>query len=113
MGAVDFYLDERSAREVETDAFAIQRGPVTVAQLARFVDQTGYVTLAERVPDPVAYPDADSSLLVPGSAVFHPTPGPVGLHHPVTHIAYQDADTYAHCAGQTLQPQTIDTSPAI
>ena len=83
MGAVDFYLDERSAREVETDAFAIQRGPVTVAQLARFVDQTGYVTLAERVPDPVAYPDADSSLLVPGSAVFHPTPGRSGCTTPL------------------------------
>jgi formylglycine-generating enzyme required for sulfatase activity len=118
-------------REVEISAFAIQRGPVTVAQFERFADETGYVTVAERPLDPADYPDADPSLLVPGSAVFHPTPGPVPLEdatvwwayvpgaswrhpwgpdsdntqrgdHPVTHVAYEDAEAYASWSGQVL-----------
>jgi formylglycine-generating enzyme len=131
MGSAEFYAEEGPVREVEVDGFAIQRGPVTVAQFTRFTEDTGYVTLAERAPDPADYPDADPSLLVPGSAVFHPTPGPVPLHdssrwwayvpgadwrhpwgpesdnsarddHPVTHVAYEDAEAYAAWAGQTL-----------
>jgi formylglycine-generating enzyme len=74
MGSVGFYPEESPVREIEVDGFAIDRGPVTVAQFARFSDETGYVTLAERPPNPDEYSDADPSLLVPGSAVFHPTP---------------------------------------
>jgi formylglycine-generating enzyme required for sulfatase activity len=131
MGSADFYPEEAPVREVEIDAFAIDRIPVTVAQFARFVEQTGHVTLAERAPDPVAYPDADHSLLRAGSAAFHPTPGPVPLDdatrwwayvpgaswrhpwgpdsnnsgrddHPVTHVAYEDAEAYAEWAGKQL-----------
>ncbi len=131
MGTADFYPEERPVREIEVDGFAIQRGPVTVAQFARFAEETGYLTLAERPPDPDDYPDADPSLLVPGSAVFHPTPGPVPLNdptrwwayvpgaswrhpwgpdsdnsgrddHPVTHITYQDAAAYANWADKIL-----------
>lgn len=87
------------------------------------------MTVAERPPDPALYPDADPSLLVQGSAVFHPTPGPVPLDdpgrwwayvpganwrhpwgpgtdnterhdHPVTHFAYEDAEAYAAWAGK-------------
>jgi formylglycine-generating enzyme required for sulfatase activity len=131
MGSADFYPEEAPVREVEIAAFAIDRGPVTVARFARFVEQSGYVTLAERAPDPAAYPDADPSLLRAGSAVFHPTPGPVPLNdprswwayvpgaswrhpwgpdsdnstraeHPVTHVAYEDAEAYAQWAGKAL-----------
>jgi sulfatase modifying factor 1 len=131
MGSGDFYPEEAPVREVEIDAFAIDRGPVTVARFARFVEETGHVTLAERAPDPAAYPDADPSLLRPGSAVFHPTPGPVPLEdptrwwayvpgaswrhpwgpdsdnseraeHPITHVAYEDAQAYAEWAGKQL-----------
>jgi formylglycine-generating enzyme len=131
MGSDAFYPEEGPVREVEVDGFAIDRTPVTVAQFTAFVTATGYVTVAERAPDPADYPDADPSLLVPGSAVFHPTPGPVPLidpgvwwayvpgadwrhpwgpasdnagrdDHPVTHIAYEDAETYAGWAGKAL-----------
>jgi sulfatase modifying factor 1 len=123
MGSNDFYADETPVREVGIDAFAIDRGPVTVAPFARFTEETGYVTVAERRADPADYPDADPSLLVEGSAVFHPTPGlwwsyvpganwrhPWGpatdnsqrQDHPVTHVAYEDAEAYAKWAGKTL-----------
>ena len=131
MGSDRFYPEEGPVREVRVDGFAIDRGPVTVGQFARFTDETGYLTLAERAPDPAQYPDADPSLLVAGSAVFHPTARPVPLDdpgrwwayvpgadwrhpwgprsdnaerrdHPVTHIAYQDAEAYARWAGKEL-----------
>jgi sulfatase modifying factor 1 len=131
MGSADFYPEERPPREVELGGFAIDCGPVTVAQFARFVGETGYLTLAERPPDPASYPDADPSLLQEGSVVFQPTPGPVPLNdpsrwwaylpgaswrapwgprsdnsgredHPVTHVAFEDAQAYAQWAGKQL-----------
>ena len=131
MGSAEFYAEEAPVREVAVGAFAIDRGPVTVAQFARFVADSGYVTLAERPLDPASYPQADPALLRAGSAVFHPTPGPVPLDdptrwwayvpgacwrhpwdpesessqrpgHPVTHIAYEDALAYADWAGKQL-----------
>jgi formylglycine-generating enzyme len=131
MGSDRFYPEEQPLREVAIDGFAIDRAPVTVAQFTRFVDATGYVTLAERPPDSAEYPDADPELLVAGSAVFHPTPRPVPLDdprrwwayvpgadwrhpwgpqsdnaerqdHPVTHIAYEDAEAYARWTGKEL-----------
>ena len=60
-------------------AFAIERHPVTNAQFAEFVDDTGYVTVAERQLDPALYPGADPADLVPGALVFRPTAGPVDL----------------------------------
>jgi sulfatase modifying factor 1 len=53
--------------------------PITNAELRRFVKATGYVTTAEEAPDTEQYPGADPSLMVPGSLVFHMTPGPVDL----------------------------------
>jgi formylglycine-generating enzyme required for sulfatase activity len=131
MGSADFYAEEGPVRDVQVSSFSIERGPVTVAQFADFIEQTGYTTVAERPLDPEDYPDADPALLREGSAVFHPTSGPVPLNdpgrwwayvpganwrcpwgpesenakrtdHPVTHVAYEDAEAYAHWAGKEL-----------
>jgi formylglycine-generating enzyme required for sulfatase activity len=104
---------------------------VTNDAFRQFVDQTGYVTLAERTPDAADYPDAKPELLVPASVVFQQPDGPVdrnncynwwtyvpGAHwrrpagpgsnirnkgrHPVVHVAYQDAAAYATWAGKEL-----------
>lgn len=135
MGSADFYPEEGPVREVEIDGFAIDRGPVTVARFAEFAEDTGHVTVAERPLDPADYPDADPALLVEGSIVFHPTPGPIALDdssrwwayvpganwrhpwgpesdnsqradHPVTHVAFGDAESYAHWAGKELPTET-------
>ena len=50
MGSADFYPEEAPVRDVEVGGFAVDRGPVTVAQFARFVEETEYLTLAERAP---------------------------------------------------------------
>ena len=131
MGSEDYYPEERPVQRVAVDGFWIDERPVTVREFRRFVKETGYVTVAERPPDPETYPDADPALLVPGSLVFRGSRGPVDLNdnrnwwswvpgacwhrpegpgsdtytrgrHPVTHIAYEDAEAYAKWAGKEL-----------
>ena len=131
MGSEDFYVEERPVHRVTVDGFWMDERPVTAADFRRFVRETGHVTVAERPLDPEQYPDADPELLVPGSLVFHGTAGPVGLddyrnwweyvpgafwkrpggkgttingrdNHPVTHVAYEDAEAYAGWAGKEL-----------
>ena len=76
MGQTGFYPEEEPVRQVEVEGFLIDRGPVTVAQFARFVDQTGYVTLAERAPDPGDYrrPILLSWFRAPPSFIRRPAP---------------------------------------
>jgi formylglycine-generating enzyme required for sulfatase activity len=82
MGSEDFYPEERPVRQVAVDGFWMDDHPVTVAEFRWFVAATGYATVAERPLDPADYPDADPSLLHPGSLVFHQPPGPVDLGDP-------------------------------
>lgn len=131
MGSESFYREERPVRPASVEAFWIDLHPVTNAQFEAFVAATGYITLAERAPDPALYPDADPALLTAGSLVFikpdHPVglrdhrqwwayvPGacwrhPAGPHssivgrerHPVVHIGHADAEAYAAWAGKSL-----------
>jgi sulfatase modifying factor 1 len=131
MGSTSFYPEEAPLHTVQVVAFAIERHPVTNAQFAEFVDDTGYVTIAEREIDPALYPGADPADLVPGALVFRPTSGPVDLRdwrqwwqwtpgaswrhpfgpgsgiesladHPVVQVAYPDAAAYARWAGRRL-----------
>ena len=64
--------DEKPAHPVTLSAFRMEATEVTNARFAAFVKATGYVTVAERQPDPKKYPDANPALLKPGSAVFKP-----------------------------------------
>ncbi len=131
MGSEDFYPEEGPVHEVSIDGFWMDRHIVTNEQFARFVAATGYVTVAERNPNPADYPGAPPENLVPGALVFHTTQGPVDLkdytnwwawtpgtnwrrpqgpqssidgieHHPVVHVAYEDAEAYARWAGKEL-----------
>ncbi|MFI5066908.1 MAG: SUMF1/EgtB/PvdO family nonheme iron enzyme, partial [Streptosporangiales bacterium] len=47
MGGDDFYPEEGPAHEVGVSGFWMDAGPVTVAQYGRFVQATGYRTVAE------------------------------------------------------------------
>lgn len=141
MGSDDAHsmTNERPAHRVRVNGFWIDEHPVTNAEFARFVEATGYVTTAERAPDwkaikkqlPPGTPRPDASVLVAGSAVFTPPPGPVPLDdvsawwrwmpganwrqpegpgsavdtraaHPVVHVSWDDAVAYAEWAGKAL-----------
>jgi sulfatase modifying factor 1 len=73
------YPGKRPVHEVTVDGFWIDERPVTMGEFGRFVDETGYITVAERQLGPAEYPEADPELLVAGSLVFHSTWGAVGV----------------------------------
>jgi formylglycine-generating enzyme len=131
MGSDDHYPEEAPAHRVRVDAFWIDRAPVTNADFTEFIRATGHVTAAQRPPDPADYPGADPALLVPGSSVFVPPAGPVGLadpyrwwswvpgadwqhpegpasprraepDHPVVHVTWADVAAYAAWAGKQV-----------
>jgi formylglycine-generating enzyme len=131
MGSDAHYPEEAPVHRVSVDGFWIDRAPVTNRDFGAFVDETGYVTVAERPLDPADFPGAPAANLVPGSLAFTPTSGPVDLRHlnqwwtwtpgaswrcpegprssvagrdehPVVHVAYEDAEAYATWAATSL-----------
>ena len=126
-----YFPDAHPRHEVELDGFWIDRTEVTNAQFARFVRATGYVTIAERQPSPVEFPDVPPERLKPFSLVFAPPPKDVRVQndldwwnvvpgacwrhpegpgdnligreqHPVVHVCWHDAAAYCKWAGKRL-----------
>ena len=131
MGSDHFYPEEAPQHRVAVDGFWIDRFQVTNRDFRKFVRETGYVTVAEQVPDAEMYPGALPELLVAGSVVFTPPPNRVSLdnhynwwqwvpgadwqhpdgpesdlqgrdRHPVVHVAWDDVSAYAAWAGKSL-----------
>jgi sulfatase modifying factor 1 len=131
MGSDEHYTEESPAHQATVDGFWMDKFAVTNAQFTRFVEETGYVTSAERVPNPADYPGAQVEMLVPASVVFRKPPFRVDLRnpynwwtyvagaswrhpqgpgsslkglakHPVVHVAYEDVEAYCVWAGREL-----------
>lgn len=131
MGSDKFYPEEKPVHEVTVDGFSMDKLEVTNTDYKKFVDDTGYITVAERPLRPEEYPGAEPELRVPGALVFQKSNAPVDLrsyfnwwawvpgtswkhprgpessiagleNHPVVHIAYEDAEAYAKWAGKEL-----------
>jgi len=131
MGSDNHYVEEAPAHRATVSPFWMDRTPVTNRQFREFVGSTGYITIAERVPDAKTYPGALPHMLKPGSLVFSPPGNPVDLNdwsqwwkfefganwrrprgrgrpnqglddHPVVHVAFDDALAYATWAGKAL-----------
>lgn len=79
--------NERPAHRVQLDGFFMDEHDVTNAEFARFVEATGYVTIAERPVDweelksqvPPGTPKPPDEMLLPGSLAYTPPAGPVDL----------------------------------
>lgn len=131
MGSDAHYPEEGPSHMVRVDPFLMDATPVTNAQFARFVEETGWKTLAETPPDPRDYPGIQPDMIRAGSLLFNKPQGPVPLtdftqwwsfcfgacwraplgpgsdlrgleDHPVVHIAHADAEAYARWAGKSL-----------
>ena len=125
------FVEEQSAADVTVDRFCIDQTEVTNAQFAKFIQATGYQTIAERPLSKVQFPNLPDDQRAPGSLVFqmakpgtksvpvlswwHWTVGANWRHpfgpesaiaekdnYPVVHIAYEDAVAYARWAGKSL-----------
>src|ERR1700746_1848549 len=79
MGSDKFYPEEKPVRRVTVDGFYIDKYAVTNEEYKTFVDETAYITVAERPLNPADYPGAKPELLVPGALVFQKSKGPVDL----------------------------------
>lgn len=104
---------------------------VTNRQFAKFVQATGYITVAERKPRAEDFPGAPPENLLAGAVVFSPPLHPVPLNdhyqwwsyvpaanwkhpegpnsnlkgheeYPVVDVAYEDAEAYAKWVGKRL-----------
>jgi sulfatase modifying factor 1 len=130
MGSDQHYPEESPVHRVSVDGFWIDRFPVTNRRFASFVQKTGHVTIAEKVPDAADYPGALPEMLHPASLVFVSPAGPVDLRtptwwrferdtnwrcprgpdsdfvadvrHPVVHVAFNDAEAFAAWDGKSL-----------
>ncbi|WP_445215800.1 SUMF1/EgtB/PvdO family nonheme iron enzyme [Bradyrhizobium sp. Pa8] len=72
MGSDRHYPEEAPAYLVTVDEFWMDRAPVTNRQFRKFLNATGYVTVAEITPDAKDYPGALPHTLMAGSLVFTP-----------------------------------------
>jgi len=131
MGSEGGNPDEQPVHQVRLDGFWIDKTEVTNEEFEKFVRATGYVTVAERKPDPKDFRGVPSDKLVPGAVVFTPPPGDVSLEnhyawwqympganwpnpegpdttirgrekHPVVHVCWEDAIAYAKWCGKRL-----------
>lgn len=131
MGSDHHYPEEAPAHRVKVDGFWIDRFAATNRDFEKFVDDTGYVTLAEKPANPDDYPGALPEMLAPSSMIFRKPAGPVDMRnpynwwtyvpgatwrhprgpassiaklkdHPVVHLSYQDVEAYAQWAGMQL-----------
>jgi len=97
---------ERPAFEADVAPFLLDRSPVTVARFRAFVDSTGFVTQAEAFGDGAAMdPSTGQWALLPGAewrAPFGPGQPAAEADHPVTQVAYTDAEAFCAWAGGRL-----------
>jgi len=131
MGSYSGQPNEAPVRRVKLDGFYMDETEVTNAEFRKFVEATGYETIAERTPNPEDFPGVPKELLVPGAVVMRDVDGPVDLtnfpawwewkaganwkhpngpetniegkdDYPVVCIAWADANAYAEWAGKRL-----------
>jgi len=124
MGAIDGAPDEQPLHDVKVPGFWMDKTEVTNDQFARFVKETGYVTMEERRPDaanpknapepgawvftPPKTPEAAGDVwhFVPGADWRHPE-GPASSiegrgKFPVVQVCWDDAMAFARWAGKRL-----------
>jgi sulfatase modifying factor 1 len=131
MGSEKHYQEEAPVHTVKVDGFWMDIYTVSNAEFRKFVEETNYVTYAERPLNPNDYPGALPELLVPGSLVFQKAKQRVDLRnfanwwdyiphanwkqpygpgstiegkddYPVTQVSLEDVEAYAKWAGKEI-----------
>ncbi|GLR18656.1 formylglycine-generating enzyme family protein [Portibacter lacus] len=99
--------DEYPKHATKVNGFYMDETEVTNAEFKKFVDATGYITVAEREIDwevlkkdiPPGTPKPPDSLLQPGALVFHQTSQPVALDDPSKWWSWTIGASWQHPLG--------------
>jgi len=113
--------DESPVHRVRVDGFWIDATEVTNARFARFVEATGYKTVAERAVDweelkkqlPPGTPKPDEQLLKPGSLVFVAPSGAVRLDDPGRWWVWTTGADWRHPQGPASGIEGMDDLPVV
>lgn len=106
MGNAQGNPDERPVHEVELNGYWIDATEVTNDQFSKFVEATGYITVAERKPklDEIVGLDpsmVDPQLLMPGSVCFNKPPNHVtDLNNHLQWWTYVPGANWRHPEGE-------------
>lgn len=120
-GADYAFPNERPEHRVQISAFLMDTHPVTNADFAKFVEATGYKTVAERPVDweemkkqvPPGTPKPPDEALQPGSLVFRPTSGPVPLNNMAAWWEWTTGADWRHPEGPGSNLEGRENHPVV
>jgi formylglycine-generating enzyme len=113
--------DEYPQHKVKVDGFWMDATEVTNAQFKKFVEATGYITIAEKTPDweelkkqlPPGTPKPDASVLVAASLVFTPPTQAVYLKDVSKWWSWQKGASWKHPQGPGSTIEGKDDYPVV
>src|SRR5262249_36153259 len=105
--------DARPKHQVAVDGFWMDATAVINEEFARFVEATGYVTVAEHTPRAEDFPGAPPENLVAGAVVFTPTDGPVPLNNHLRWFRYVKGASWRHPEGPDSDLKGREKHPVV
>ena len=98
IGSESGLANEKPVFQTEVQPFLMDKKMVTVAEFRDFIEETGYVTEAEKFGDGVVFDFKKSTWVLLPNATWDYPQGPLAEkandNHPVTMLSYSDADEY-------------------
>ncbi len=110
------YPDSVPEHLVEVDGFWMDEHEVTNAEFAKFVEATGYRTVAELPLDPKDFPTVPPEQLggiKPSSVVFTPPPGPVPLDDHLQWWQMIEGADWRHPTGPDSSIEGLEDHPVV
>jgi len=115
------FPNEKPVHRVKVAPFFLDVHPVTNAEFAKFVEATGYKTVAERAVEweemkkqvPPGTPKPPDEVLQPGSLVFRPTPGPADLRDMSQWWIWTTGASWKNPEGQGSSIQGRENHPVV
>ena len=105
--------DAGPVHRVYVAPFWMDETEVTNRQFQKFVEETGYVTIAEIKPTAIEFPDAAEENLVTGSIVFTPTPSAVPLDDYLNWWSYVPGADWKHPLGPQSSIEGKEDEPVV
>lgn len=115
------FPNEKPVHRVQVAPFFLDVHPVTNAEFAKFVEATGYQTVAERAvvweemkkQVPPGTPKPPDDVLQPGSLVFRPTSGPVDLRDMSQWWIWTTGASWKHPEGEGSSIKGRENHPVV